>query len=55
MPDQRPPTLQGDDRAILMAALGYLRASFAAKVAGVGLADATRSFVPSGTSLLWLL
>ena len=55
MPDQRPPTLQGDDRAILMATLGYLRASFAAKVAGVGLADATRSFVPSGTSLLWLL
>ena len=55
MPDQRPPMLQGDDRSTLMTSLGYLRASFAAKLAGVSVADATRSFVPSGTSLLWLL
>ena len=53
MPDQKPPRLGGDDRAVLLSLLQYLRESFVRKV-DVGDKDATATFVASGTTLLWL-
>ncbi|MGP0031049.1 MAG: DinB family protein [Acidimicrobiales bacterium] len=55
MPDQKPPRLEGDERATLHALLQYQRASLVRKVRGVGEDAARRTFVASGTSLLWLV
>ncbi|HEY3843580.1 MAG TPA: DinB family protein [Acidimicrobiales bacterium] len=55
MPDQRPPRLIGDDRVIVCELLQFQRESLVRKVAGVHEADARRSPVGSGTTLLWLL
>ena len=54
MADRKPPRMTGDDRDILLGLLQYQRDSFIRKVSGVGAAEAARSPVPSGTSLLWL-
>src|SRR3954471_24993243 len=53
--DQKPPRLQGDERATLMALLQYQRASLVRKVAGLDDDAARGSVVASGTSLLWLV
>ena len=55
MPDQKPPYLAGDERAVLGALLQYQRDSVVRKVESVDDAAARRSMVPSGTSLLWLV
>ena len=52
--DQKPPRLSGDERATLLALLGYQRSSFVRTVTGVSEKDASFSLVGSGTSLLWL-
>jgi uncharacterized damage-inducible protein DinB len=44
-----------DEKATLVAFLGYLRECVLAKAEGLEAADLRRSTVPSGTSLLWLL
>lgn len=54
MSDQRPPRLAGDERETLMALWRYHRESFVRKVRGVSDEDATRRFVGSDTTLLWL-
>jgi uncharacterized damage-inducible protein DinB len=55
MPDQKPPRLASDERAVLSALLQYQRDSLVRKVAGIGEDVARRSPVGSGTSLLWLM
>src|SRR5213595_3553794 len=55
MSDEKPPRLQGGERETLLALLQYQRDSFVRKIAGVGEDDARRAFVPSGTTLLWLM
>ena len=54
MPDQKPPRLDSDERATLLALLRYQRESLVRKVSGVDESDARRRMVPSSTSLLWL-
>ncbi|MFL6204454.1 MAG: DUF664 domain-containing protein, partial [Acidimicrobiales bacterium] len=54
MADQKPPRAVGE-REILRAAWQFQRASLVRKVAGVSEADARRSPVASGTTLLWLV
>ena len=55
MPDQKPPRLRVGESETLHGLLQYQRDSIVRKVAGVGEADARRSPVASGTSLLWLI
>lgn len=55
MTDHRPPRAIGDERTTLVALLQYLRDSVVRKADGISDADARRSIVPSGTSLLWLV
>jgi len=55
MPDQKPPYLAGDERAVLCALLQYQRDSVVRKVEGVDDAAARRPMVESGTSLVWLV
>jgi len=54
MPDQKPPRAVGE-REILRAAWQFQRDSLVRKVTGVSEADARRSPVGSGTTLLWLV
>ncbi len=53
--DLRPPRSDGDEREVLLVALTYQRECLLRKVDGVSEADARRSPVPSGTTLLWLI
>jgi len=55
MTDEKPPRLRGRERETLLALLQYQRDSFVRKIAGVSDDDARRTFVPSGTTLLWLM
>jgi Protein of unknown function (DUF664) len=56
MPDRPPPRLAGaDERAVLRALTQYQRDSIIGKLDGLTEADARRSLVPSGTTLLWLV
>lgn len=55
MSDRKPPRLEGDERRTLHALLQYQRDSFVGKFADLSEADARREFVPSGTTMLWLL
>jgi uncharacterized damage-inducible protein DinB len=55
VPDEKPPRLEGDERQTLQVLLQYHRDSMVRKVTGVSDADARRTFVDSGTTLLWLL
>ena len=52
--DEPPPRSNGDEREVLLLALGYVREGFARKVDGLSDEDARRVLVPSGTTLLWL-
>lgn len=54
MPDRKPPRLAAGERETLLALFHYQRDSFVRKVEGVSDADARRTLVPSGTTLLWL-
>ncbi len=54
MPDQKPPRLEGDERATVRALLQYQRESLVRKVTGVDEAAARHTLVDSGTTLLWL-
>jgi hypothetical protein len=55
VPDQKPPRLTGTESEVLLGLLQYQRESLVRKAAGLDVAAARRSPVPSGTSLLWLL
>jgi hypothetical protein len=56
MTDQKPPRLAGEgERATLFALMQYQRDSVIRKLDGLTENDARRSFVPSGTSLLWVV
>jgi uncharacterized damage-inducible protein DinB len=55
MPDQSPPQLVADELTTVHALLQFQRESLVRKVDGVSEADARRSPVDSGTSLLWLM
>lgn len=50
-----PPLVEGDDRQVLTGLLRFQRESLVRKVDGLDEWDARRTFVPSGTSLLWLV
>ena len=54
MADQKPPRLAGDEGETVLALLQYQRDSFVKKISGVSEEAARRSYVASGTSLLWL-
>ena len=54
MTDRKPPRLESDERATLLAALQYVRESFVRKVEGLDDDAAGRRFVASDTTLLWL-
>jgi hypothetical protein len=55
VPDLKPPRLVSGERETLHALIQYQRDSFVRKVTGVNEADARRSLVGSGTTLLWLI
>ncbi len=55
MTDHRPPRVEADELATLMALLQYQRESLVRKVEGATPAQAAWSPVPSGTNLLWLV
>ena len=55
MPDEKPPRVTGDERAVLTALLAYQRNSLLKKLEGIEDAQAAASPVASGTSLLWLI
>jgi Protein of unknown function (DUF664) len=56
MVDLKPPRLAGgDERAVLRALTQYHRDSIVRKLDGLSEADARRRFVPSDTTLLWLV
>jgi hypothetical protein len=55
MPDRRTPFVNGNERETLVAFLDYLREAIVVKTDGLSEADAGRSLVPSGTSLLGLV
>jgi uncharacterized damage-inducible protein DinB len=55
VPDQKPPRLVAGEFETLHALLQYQRDSLVRKVADLDDADARRSPVESGTSLLWLV
>jgi hypothetical protein len=54
MADVKPPPAAHDERTTALLFLQYLRESLVRKVEGVSDADARRSPVASGTTLLWL-
>ncbi|HEY3502385.1 MAG TPA: DinB family protein [Actinocatenispora sp.] len=53
--DQRPPVIESDEKATLVAFLGYVREAVIAKAAGLPAELAGASGVPSGTSVLGLV
>jgi uncharacterized damage-inducible protein DinB len=53
--DRRTPFVNSNERDTLVAFLDYLRDGLVAKVRGLDEADARRSFVPTGTSVLGLV
>ena len=55
MTDEKPPRLRGGERETLLALLQYQRDSLVRKIAGISEDDARSAFVPSGTTLLWLM
>jgi hypothetical protein len=55
VPDQKPPYLADDERAVLCALLQFQRESIVRKVLGVADDAARQSLVPTGTSLMWLV
>lgn len=55
MSDERPPRLAGDERATVVTLLGYHRESLLRKVSDLSDEEATRRFVGSETTLLWLV
>src|SRR5947208_4165476 len=55
VPDDKPPRVAGDERAVLTSLLAYQRNSLLMKLGGIDDAQAAASPVPSGTSLLWLI
>lgn len=55
MADLKPPRGSGDERATLTGLLQFQRESMLRKVEGLDDAAAARTFVDSGTSLVWLL
>lgn len=55
MPDEKPPRVTGDERAVLTSLLAYQRDSFLKKLDGLDDEQAAASPVASGTSLLWLI
>src|SRR5947208_8965401 len=55
VPDEKPPRVTGDERAVLASLLAYQRNSLLKKLDGIDDAQAAASPVASGTSLLWLI
>jgi hypothetical protein len=55
VPDDKPPRLTGDERAVVTSLLAYQRRSLLKKLDGIDDARAAASPVASGTSLLWLI
>ena len=55
VPDEKPPRVAGDERAVLTSLLAYQRNSLMKKLDGIEDAQAAVSPVASGTSLLWLI
>lgn len=55
MADHKPPRLAGSESETLHALIQYQRDSLVRKVADLDDASARRSFVGSGTTLLWLI
>jgi len=55
VPDEKPPRVAGDERAVLTSLLAYQRNSLLKKLDGIDDAVAAISPVGSGTSLLWLI
>ncbi len=55
MSDLKPPRLEGSERETLHALLQYQRHSLVRKVTGIDDDAARRTFVGSGTTLLWLI
>ena len=55
MADERPPRTAGDERTILTELWRYHRESLLRKVEDLTDAQATQRFVPSDTTLLWLV
>jgi hypothetical protein len=54
--DRKPPRLvAADDRRVLRALTQYHRDSVVRKLDGLGEDEARREFVPSGTTLLWIV
>jgi uncharacterized damage-inducible protein DinB len=53
--DLKPPRLVSDERQTLQALLQYQRESLVRKVDGVDEGAASRQFIHSGTTLLWLM
>jgi hypothetical protein len=55
VPDEKPPRVAGDERAVLTSLLAYQRNSLLKKLDGIDDVQASVSPVASGTSLLWLM
>ncbi len=55
MVDQKPPRLDGGERETLPALIQYQRSSLVRKTIGVDEDAARRTYVESGTTLLWLV
>jgi uncharacterized damage-inducible protein DinB len=55
VPDEKPPRVAGDERAVLTSLLAYQRNSLPKKLDGIDDDQAAASPVASGTSLLWLI
>jgi hypothetical protein len=54
-PDRKPPRFDGDERDTLVRLIRFQRESLLRKLDGLSDADASRQFVGSETSLLWLV
>jgi Protein of unknown function (DUF664) len=55
VPDEKPPRVTADERAVVTSLLSYQRNSLLKKLDGLHDVQAAASPVPSGTSLLWLI
>ncbi len=55
MVDRKPPRSTDGERSTLLGLLQYQRESLVRKLEGLTEADASRSLVASGTTLLWLV
>jgi hypothetical protein len=55
MADRKPPKFAADEAGTWVTLYQFQRESLLGKLSGVGEADARRSLVPTGTSLLWLV